>query len=214
MIILDIESSGLDTGRCGIWQIGAIDLQTKKEFLEEGRIDDEDLVEESALKVTGKTEKELRDRKKQTQKQLILNYLNWVKSAKEKMFCGENVGWDISFIQNKCLRYGIMEKFREVQSQRAIDLHTLSQNKWKKIHGEFLLDDRGKSKMNLGATLEFCELPDNRLLIKDGKVEKQGKPHNALDDCKLEGECYSRLTNGKNIFPEFSKFKIPEVLKK
>mgnify|MGYP001616234061 FL=1 len=217
MIILDIETSGIDTGRCGIWQIGAIDLQTKKEFLEESRIDDDDLVEESALKVIGKTEKELRDRKKQTQKQLIMNYLTWIKSVKEKLFVGQNVGWDLNFIQNKCLKYGIMDKFREVMGQRGIDLHTLTQIKYHEINGKYLLKDKGSSDMNLTNVLKFCGISDERIKMEDGSkmgiVEKQGKPHNALDDCKLEGECFSRLTEGKNIFPEFSKFKIPEALK-
>jgi len=44
MIVLDIETSGLDSVKCGIWQIGAIDLATNEEFLEEARIDDEDIV--------------------------------------------------------------------------------------------------------------------------------------------------------------------------
>ena len=33
MILLDIETSGLKFNECGIWQIGAIDLNTKEEFL-------------------------------------------------------------------------------------------------------------------------------------------------------------------------------------
>ena len=132
MIILDIESSGLDTGKCGIWQIGAFELENPKNyFLQEGRIDDEDEVTEDALKIIGKTEEELRDKNKQSQKQLILNYLDWRKTCKEKITFGHNIGWDISFIQNKCLRYGIMDKFREVMGQRSIDLHTEAQEKYK-----------------------------------------------------------------------------------
>ena len=77
MIVLDIEASGLDSGRCGIWQIGALDFENPDNyFLEEGRIDDEDIVEQDALKVIGKEESELRDKTKQSQKQLIINFLN------------------------------------------------------------------------------------------------------------------------------------------
>jgi DNA polymerase III epsilon subunit-like protein len=215
MIVLDIESSGLDSGKCGIWQIGALELENPKNyFLEEARIDDEDEVTESALKVIGKSEEELRDRKKQSQRQLILNYIKWLSPVREKLFMGQNIGWDISFIQNKCMRYGVMDKFREVQSQRAFDLHTIAQERYKAIKGFYLFDEKGKSKMNLTAILEFCGLPDERILMNGNKIEKQGKSHNALDDCKLEGECFSRLVYGKNIFPEFSQYKIPEVLRK
>ena len=78
-IVMDIESSGLDKVKCGIWQIGAIDLNDNEEFLEESRIDDEDFVEEDALKVIGKTEEELRDKNKQSQEKLIMNFFDWIK---------------------------------------------------------------------------------------------------------------------------------------
>jgi len=40
MIVVDIETSGIDYNRVGIWQIGAIEFENQ--FLEESRIDDED----------------------------------------------------------------------------------------------------------------------------------------------------------------------------
>ena len=57
MIVVDLEMSGLDMANCGIWQIGAVDLNNPQEiFFEEGRIDDEDVVQSEALKVIGKTD--------------------------------------------------------------------------------------------------------------------------------------------------------------
>ena len=56
-VVLDIETSGLDKVNCGIWQIGAIDLDdTKEVFFESSSIDDDDIVEDGALRVIGKTE--------------------------------------------------------------------------------------------------------------------------------------------------------------
>ena len=79
MIVLDIESSGLDTGKCGIWQIGAVELENpKNQFLEESRIDEKDEIDQEALKVNGQTEGGLRDKNKQSQKQLILNFIDVV----------------------------------------------------------------------------------------------------------------------------------------
>ena len=73
---LDIETTGINTGEGGIWQIGAFELENPESyFLQEGRIDDEDKIMEEALKITEKTEEELRDKNKQSQKQLILNFL-------------------------------------------------------------------------------------------------------------------------------------------
>ncbi len=215
MIVLDIESSGIDTGKCGIWQIGSIDLNhPENQFLEEARIDEEDSVSQQALEITGKTEEELRDKNKQSQKQLILNYLNWRETCKEKITMGQNIGWDLNFIQNRCMKYDILDKFRKSSGQRGMDLQTIAQEKYKETYGKYLLKENGNSDMTLSKVLEFCGIPDQRKQVSKGKVSKEGTSHNALEDCKLEGECYWRLENGKNLFPEYSQFEIPEVLKK
>ena len=166
MIILDIETSGIDTGKCGIWQIGAIEFETpENQFLEEGKIDDEDEAVGGAIKITGRSEEEMRDNHKQSQKQLILNCLKWVDSCNEKIVLGHNVGWDISFIQNKCLKHNIVDQFRKVMSQRSIDLHALTQIKKMEKDGKFSLTEEGKSDMNLSNVMEFCGLKDTRISV-------------------------------------------------
>lgn len=193
MIVMDIESSGLDSGRCGIWQIGASELENPKNtFLQEARIDDEDEVTRESLIVIEKTEEELRDKKKQSQKQLIENFLDWCKTCKERIIAGQNVGWDISFIQNKCLRYNMHDKFHDATGVRIIDLHTIGNLKYKEKYGVFKLKN-GKSDMNLSSVMEFCGLEDKRKILDKGKVIKEGDPHNALTDAKLTAECLKRL---------------------
>lgn len=194
MIVLDIETSGLDTGRCGIWQIGALDMETEKEFLEEARIDEEDEIMEEALDLTGKTEKELRSKNRQSQKQLIENFFNWLEKFNERIIAGHNVTWDLTFIQNKCLKYNLRKRFRKLlPNVRAIDLHTLAQLVYRKKKGKFLIKE-GRSGMKLKKVLEFCGIKDERKQsIGEGKISKKGKPHNALEDCKLEAECFKIL---------------------
>jgi DNA polymerase III epsilon subunit-like protein len=201
MIILDIETSGL-ISKCGIWQIGAINIDNQEYFIEDARIDDDDLVEEGALKVTGKSEEELRDKNKQPQIQLISNYLDWVEKQEEKLFCGQNVGWDASMIEAKTVKYDMHKKFSSIHGQRGNDLHTIVQERYYGIYGKYFKKETGQSAFNLGKILEFCGMQDNR------------GAHNALEDCKLEGEAYCRLKFGKNLFEEFRKFDIPEYLKK
>lgn len=214
MIILDIETSGL-TGKSGIWQIGALELENSKNyFLQEAKIDKEDIIEEEALKITGKTEEELRDPSKQNQKQLIENYLSWLDENKEKIISGANVGWDMSIIQDKCIKYDLTKRLREVCGHRVVDLQTIAQEKYFEINKKYLLDKKGRNDMSLGRTLEFCGIPDNRINIKSDGSVKYGKPHDALDDCKLEGECIMRIKFGKNLFSEYSQYEIPEALKK
>lgn len=194
MIVVDIESSGLDSGRCGIWQIGALELENPSNtFFEEGKIDDEDKVEKEALLVIEKKESELRDKNKQSQKKLIENFLEWCRTCQMKVIAGQNVGWDVSFIQNKCIRYGIDDKFREAIGQRVIDLHTLAQIKYKEQKGKFKLKEKGSSDMNLPNVMEFCGMEDKRKIVYSGKVVKEGEPHNAFTDAKLTAECIRRL---------------------
>jgi len=45
MMVFDIETSGTNFYKCGIWQIGALELENPENtFLQEGRIDDKDKI--------------------------------------------------------------------------------------------------------------------------------------------------------------------------
>ena len=203
MISVDIECSGLDFDKCGIWQIGAVDLGTGEEFLEESRIDDEDLVlvtsdsKKNVLEIIGKTEEELRDKNKQSQKEMIESFFNWVSKRKEDIFLCANPQFDIGFIWTKARKYNVPITFQF----KAFDLHTLAQTKYFEVNDEFKFVD-GKSKMGLKNVCKFCGLEDNR------------GAHNGLEDARLTGECFYRLVYGKNLFKEFQDFEIPEYLKK
>ena len=214
-VVLDIETSGLDRIKCGVWQIGAIDLNTMEEFLEEGRIDDDDTIESDALLVIGKTEEYLRDEEKQSQKELIGQFFKWISGRAMRNVLCQNPQFDVSVIEIRAKKYGLKKPIQH----RAFDLHTVAQAMHLKINKEFLIrpgkDTSGfESNMNLTNVLEFCGIPDNRTQLIDGKVIQKGKPHNALEDCKLTAECFSRLLYGKNMFPEFTKYKIPLEMKK
>ncbi len=216
MIVLDIESSGLDTGKCGIWQIGAIELENpENQFLEEARIDNEDLVQEGALRITGKTEQELRDSNKQSQKKLILNFIEWAKICKDRIIIGHNIGWDLIILQNKCIKYNLHKELRKTIGFKGLDTYSIAQLKHFEIKGDFAFKEDGRGDMGLHKVLEFCGMQDNRINLDDNdEIEKEGTLHNALEDAKLTGECFSRLMYGKNLLQEFAKFKIPEELKK
>jgi DNA polymerase III epsilon subunit-like protein len=202
MIILDIETSGIDKMRCGVWQIGAIDLNNPKEFfLQEGRIDEEDEIVNSGkkpvLEVIGKTEEELRNKKKQSQKELLINFFKWIEQRPILNFLCQNPQFDVAFLEIKAMRYGLKIPFH----YRSFDLHSFAQKKYFDLNGNFLIKER-HSDMGLKNILNFCGMQDNR------------EAHNALEDCKLTGECFSRIVFGRNLFEEFSKFEIPDYLKK
>lgn len=200
MIVVDIETSGLDFNRCGIWQIGAIELENPENvFFEEARIDDEDEIvnegKRSVFEVTGRNEKELRAVDKKSQKELIERFFKWVDKVELKTFICQNPHFDASFIEIKARKYGLKIPFYH----RTFDLHTLAALKYFQIENKFLIKE-GKSDMGLTNILLFCGLKDER------------KIHNALEDCKLTAECFSRLIYGKNLFLDYNHFKIPDYL--
>ena len=45
-------------------------------------------------------------------------------------------------------------------------------------------------------------------------LPREPNPHNGLTGAKMEAEAFSRLNLGKNLFPEYSQFKIPDYLSK
>ena len=196
MIVVDTEFTGLDPNKNGIWQIGAIDLESMEEFLEEARIDDEDETDESALKVVGKREQEIRNPNKQSQKQLITNFFNWVKDKKIKNMLAQGP-WDFTILLVKARKYNLELPFHH----RSYDLHSIASLKHFQVHGKFLIKE-DHSDLGLTNMLTFCGMQDNR------------QAHNALEDCKLEAECFSRIVHGKNLFKEFEQFPIPDYLKK
>jgi DNA polymerase III epsilon subunit-like protein len=209
MIVVDIETSGVDYVNSGIWQIGAVDLSTKEEFFQESRIDEEDSVSGEALLIIGKTEKQLRDSTKQSQKKLLANFFEWYSKRKNKVFIAQNPQFDLVFLDIKAKKYGLKHHF----GYRALDLHTLGALKYMEKNGNFLIE-KELSGINLSKIITFCGLKDKRIIIEKGKIIQEGESHNALEDAELEAECFSRLVFGKNLFSKYSVFPIPKELKK
>lgn len=198
MIVVDIETSGIYPEKHGIWQIGALDLfNPENTFLEEARIDNDDEIAEEALKVTGKTESQLRDQKKHLQKKLLENFFDWTETVKMKNCLCQNPQFDLGFMTYKARKYALKVPFH----YRAFDLHSFASQKHYQFNNKFLIE-KDHSGMGLSNTLRLCGLQDNR------------KAHNALEDAKLTAECFSRLINGLSLFQEYSQYKIPEYLAK
>lgn len=164
MIIVDIEISGLDFNKCGIWQIGALDFYNlNNTFLEDARIDDEDNFQDGAGKVSGQTEKEMRNPNKQSQEQLLKNFFSWFEGAKIKNFICENPQFDLGFITTKAVKYGLKMPYH----YRCFDLHSIASLRYFQINNEFLFKDN-HSDMSLSNTLKFCGIDDPRRKVEKG----------------------------------------------
>ena len=196
MIVIDLETSGTDLVNSGIWQIGAVDFENPKRiFLEEGHIDNKDKVSREAMTVTGKTEKEIREKNKISQKQLLKQFFKWCEKSKIKNYMCENPQFDVAFLETKARKYNLKFPFH----YRAFDLHSIAQARILKISGKILVK-KGHSA-GFREIIKFCGMKDERNF------------HNALEDAKLTAECFSRIFYGKNMIKEYDHFKIPKYLK-
>ncbi len=196
MIVVDIETSGIDMQKSGIWQIGAIELENLDNFFfEDGRIDDEDMVNLDSLKITGMSEEELRDKKKQSQRQLLSNFFRWAVKIKNNDCICQNPVFDWSFLNFKAEKYGI----RFPLFYRTLDLHSIAQLRHHQLNGKFLIKNN-LSDMGLSNIIAFCGMKDGRIV------------HNAIEDARITGECFWRIVRGESLFSDYYKYEIPKYL--
>lgn len=195
MIVLDIEATGLDVNENAIVSIGALELENpKNQFYDEGRVFDGAKINKEALKVNGFTEDECFDETKKSQKDLILNFYDWLKDVNgDYILLGQNVFFDREMINKAFLREGINFQFH----YRIIELHSVAIfDRIKK--GKKVPISKKRSVFSLDAILSYTGLP------------QEPRPHNALVGAKMEAEAFSRIFYGKNLLEEFAQYKIPE----
>ena len=212
MIVLDLETSGLFPEENGIWQLGAIDLDNPTNcFLEECRLDDDEKYQPQVLQVTGRTESDLRDKNKQSQKQLLESFGKWLSNIKNKTLICQIPSFDIAYLGVKSRKHKV-----KLYLSAPLDLHTIAAAKYYSINKKFSLKQDGSaSNFSLGNILAFCGIKDERIKVNNAtkQIIKEGTPHNALEDCKLTAECFSRIVYGKELFEEFKGQSIPDYLR-
>lgn len=202
MIVVDLEMSGTDPEKCGIIEIGAVEFENPENtFSQEAKLEKEEIIyndptcQKTVLEVLGKTEEGLRDSKKQTQKELLINFFKWISKTENKIFVCQNY-LDILFIRKKCIKYKL-----NVPNARFIDISSVAQTKYYSLNKKPLSNTEGLNDMGLKNISEFCGMVDER------------ENHTALEDAKFETELVSRLLNGRSIIKDFSRFPIPKYLK-
>ncbi|MBI4146260.1 3'-5' exonuclease [Candidatus Woesearchaeota archaeon] len=197
MIVVDIETTGLDPYRHCLLSVGAVDFCNPENFFyEECRIDDGAAVALDALMVNGFSEQQIRDVSKQSVRQLLEKFVKWSEECEERTLAGECVGFDHNFLKVTMERQGLYWFF----GHRLIDLHSISQAHMRRRGLRPALKN-SISGLNLDRTLGYVGLPG------------LPKPHHALTDAKMEAEAFSRLMHGKGLLKEFSHIGIPEYLR-
>lgn len=195
MLIVDVETSGLNSDKCSILSIGALDLENPtKRFYGECGVWDGAHISDEALEINGFTEEQARDSSKKSEAELITEFLEWSQHLSNRTITGQNPSFDRDFLQSAAQR----AKLSWDLAHRTIDTHTLAyMHIMKSGKGEPLDTQHRRSNLDLDAILNYCGIPDEPM------------PHNALTGALSHGEVTSRLLYDKKLLPEFEQFNIP-----
>lgn len=197
MIVVDIETTGLDPEKSCIISIGAVSFEYPDEtFYAECRVREDAFIDDESLTVNGFTREHITNIYKQTPEEMIKKFVEWAQKFENRTIAGQNPGiLDFPVIRNEIKRAGIDTSF----GYRTIDLHSVVYARMLQIFGKVDLNN-SLSKIGLTETLKFVGIDDQRAF------------HNALEDAMLEAECFSRLIKGVSLFPSYSQFPIPDYL--
>lgn len=173
MIILDIETSGLDPFKHSLLSIGAVDYNSGEEFYGECAAAWPREVDDFALGVNGFTAAQVRDNTKITDAELYIDFCGWVKTGRaterDCLVGGQQVGaFDLKFLQEIHNRIGGVLAGKWPFGYRSVDLHSVAYAKF-------------------GASLSLDDI------LRRVGLDPEPKPHNALTGAKLERDAFKKL---------------------
>jgi DNA polymerase III epsilon subunit-like protein len=196
MIVVDVETTGLDPRRHSIVSIGAVDFSNPEDtFYGECRIWEGAEVSEEALLVNGFSKNEVADKSKMPLEQLMRHFISWMQHINDRTLAGANPSFDRDFLKASVERCRITDDF----AYRTIDLHSLCYTHYLKREISPPLS-KGRTNISTDSVLKYVGMPP------------EPKPHIALTGAKMEAEAFCRLIKGKYLFKEFEKYSVPDYL--
>ncbi len=186
MIIVDLETSGLDERKHSILSIGAVEYNNAENFFySECRLREGAEVEDEALRKNGFTLDYINSRKKSCE-ELVRDFREWALRIEDRTFAGMVPSFDIKFLRSNFELYGLEWIFR----YRCIDLHSAFYVYLAVTNQQMPLKD-GVLRGDLDFILEHLGINGRTL-----------KFHNALEDARLTREAFytiiSRLSKTQN----------------
>jgi len=198
MIVLDIETTGLDPRLHSIVEVGAIDFDCPGNYFDARcQIREGAEIDLKALEINGLSLAEIRDKTILTQIDLISGFMNWMENIEDKTIAGQNVDFDINFLNESSARCGLDFNLgkRKVDQHSIVYAHLLKRNIKSPLKN-------GYSDLNSDFIMNYVGLPP------------EPKPHRAINGARYEAEALSRLIYGRGMFEEFAGYVLPDYLQK
>ncbi len=200
MIVVDVETTGLNPKKHSIVSIGAVEFDDpENSFYVACRVFDGADVSDEALAINGFSRESLANPRKPTLESAVKSLLEWSANCNYRTIAGENPTFDRDFLRASAERYNLPWTL----GRRTVDLHSVSYAKHLELgkHNKLPLKD-GVSELRADATYSFVGIPE------------EPKPHHALNGAKWEAEAFSRLLYGKSLLPEFTHLPVPDYLRR
>ncbi len=196
--MVDVETTGTVPSKHSIVSIGALDLDNpNNRFYGECRIWDGAHVEDKALEINGFSKEQLTDTSKQSEAELVTQFLTWSKSVSDRTLSGQNPSFDRDFLEAAAMRAGLNWNM----AHRTVDTHSLCYMHMLKNGQKPPFDEvHHHSALNLDAILNYCGIPE------------EPKPHNAMNGALSHAEVTYRLLYSKTLLSEFSEYPLPWVI--
>ena len=196
MLIVDLETTGVDPAKHSIVSIGAIDfLHPERTFYEECRPWNGALLDSNALAVNGFTPEQLNNESRKTLYEAITSFIKWVEESEVQTLGGHNFGFDWAFLKQTSDIYNLSWK----PHRRIVDLHSVCYTHHLKRGIVPPLKDK-RTDLSFNNVLKYVGLPEEPM------------PHNALTGAKSAAEAFSRILYGKSFLDEFKQYSVPEYL--
>jgi DNA polymerase-3 subunit epsilon len=197
VIVVDVETTGLNPWKTSIVSIGAVDFaDPTRQFSGECRVWDGAMVEAGALAVNGYTAAQVTDPDKQSLDELMKQFIAWESEAHDRTIAGQNPSFDQGFLRAAAK----MSNLAWRPSGRLIDLHSLAFAALLRADRPLPTDASGRSSLNTDRIMELVGIPT------------EPKPHIAINGALWEAEAFGRFIYGRNVLPQFAEYPLPDFL--
>lgn len=180
MIVVDVETTGLDPERHAIVAIGAVNFHSPDQtFYAECQPWDGAEIEDKALEVNGFTREQLADPDRLHWSDAIEQFNEWaIRSWADRVLANHNVAFDVGFLQAAYRRRLLRWPF----GYKTVDLHAVAYlARLGDLRNPPPMKRDGTSALDLDGILTWLGM------------EPEPRPHNALMGARCAAECLRRL---------------------